>query len=161
VVAVGDSTGVADMLQLPVGDPLVDDKGKPLPGTRFYIPGSVLNAQVDTGHPLAFGVGASVPLFFDSSPVFTLPAGGKAMTVVASFDSANPLLSGWAFGQAHLKGADAIVDACVGKGHLFLMGPEVNQGPSRTRRSSSCSTGSISPRRTARPGAAAVTAGSS
>lgn len=38
-----------------------------------------------------------------------------------------PLRSGWAFGQERLEGATAVVDACVGPGHLFLMGPEVNQ----------------------------------
>lgn len=37
------------------------------------------------------------------------------------------MMSGWGLGQARLAGAAAIVDACVGRGHVFLMGPEVNQ----------------------------------
>ncbi len=130
VIAVGDSTGIADMLKVPVADPLVetaDGKTRPLPNTRFYIPGSILRAQVDQSHPLAYGVPATVPLFFDSSPVFSVPADAKGVRAVASFTTAAPLMSGWAFGQEHLKGADAIVDACVDGGHLLLMGPEVNQ----------------------------------
>jgi len=127
VIALGDSTGVAEMLKLPIDDPLVDEKAKPLPGTKFYIPGSVLQAKVDQANPLAFGVTSTVPLFFDSSPVFHVADGAKGIRTVASFATDRPLLSGWAFGQEHLKGADAIVDACVGRGHLFLMGPEVNQ----------------------------------
>lgn len=126
VIAVGDSTGVAEMLKLPLADPLTED-GKPLPSTKFYIPGSVLRAEVDTAAPLAFGVPSEVPLFFDSNPVFHLVGGAKGMRAVASFTRPDPLMSGWAYGQARLKGADAIVDACVGKGHVFLMGPEVNQ----------------------------------
>jgi hypothetical protein len=130
VIAVGDSTGVADMLKVPVADPLVETvegKMRPLPNTKFYIPGSVLQAQVNQAHPLAYGVPATVPLFFDSSPVFTPAPGAKGVQAVASFASEAPLMSGWAFGQQRLKGADAIVDACVDGGHLLLMGPEVNQ----------------------------------
>jgi hypothetical protein len=126
VIAVGDSTGVAEMLKLPLADPLTEG-GKPLPSTKFYIPGSVLRAEVDTAAPLAFGVPAQVPLFFESSPVFHVTDGARGVRAVASFSRPDPLMSGWAYGQARLKGADAIVDACVGKGHVFLMGPEVNQ----------------------------------
>jgi hypothetical protein len=130
VVAMGESTGVAEMLKLPISNPLmetVDGKARPLPGTKFYIPGSVLQAQVSQGEPLAYGVGSTVPLFFDSSPVFHVTEGATGIKTVASFATETPLMSGWAFGQNHLKGTDAILDACVGKGHLFLMGPEVNQ----------------------------------
>ena len=126
VVAVGDSTGVAEMLKLPVADPMTE-AGKPLPSTKFYIPGSVLRAEVDPADPLAFGVPAQVPLFFDSSPLFRVADGAKGVRVVASFTSETPLMSGWAYGQGRLRGAEAILDACVGKGHVFLMGPEVNQ----------------------------------
>lgn len=129
VLAVGDSTGLAEMLGLPLSNPLtetVDGKTRPLPNTRFYIPGSVVQARVDTANPLAFGAPDKVALFFDSSPVFKA-ADGAAVRVVASFDSDNPLMSGWALGQKQLKGAGAIVQACVGKGSLVLMGPEVNQ----------------------------------
>lgn len=130
VVAVGDSTGVAEMLKLPVSNPLVetvDGKTQPLPGTKFYVPGSVMSADVALGEPLTYGATKTVPIFFDSSPMFRINDGAKGMKSLVSITSENSLISGWAFGQAHLKGTDAIVEACVGKGHLYLMGPEVNQ----------------------------------
>ena len=37
----------------------------------------------------------------------------------------SPLRSGWAWGQEHLDGGLAIVDAPVGKGRLALFGPQV------------------------------------
>ncbi len=141
VVAVGESTGVAEMLNLPsmrlavtalvaVSDPLTetaDGKTRPLSSTKFYIPGSVVRVQVDQANPLAFGVTPQVALFFDSSPVFRVADGAKGVSTVAAFRGEDPLMSGWALGQKRLDGAAAIVDACVGRGHVFLMGPEVNQ----------------------------------
>ncbi len=130
VIAVGDSTGVAEMLKLPIDDPMVETvagKTTHLPNTKFYIPGSVVKAQVDGADPLAFGVTPTVAMFFDSSPVFRIADGAQGIKAVASFQGDNSLMSGWALGQQRLNGATAIVDACVGKGHLFLMGPEVNQ----------------------------------
>lgn len=130
VVAVGDSTGVADMLKVSVTNPLtetVDGKVKPLPGTKFYIPGSVVSARLDTRQPLAWGMAADTPMFFDSSPVFRIDPSAKGIKPVGTFATKTPLMSGWAFGQERLEGTTAVVDACVGKGHLFLMGPEVNQ----------------------------------
>ena len=35
------------------------------------------------------------------------------------------LRSGWAWGEAYLEGGVAIIDADVGRGKLFLFGPEV------------------------------------
>jgi hypothetical protein len=130
ILAVGESTGVADMLHAPVVDPLVETangKTAPLPSTKFYIPGSILEAHVRAGSPLAYGVGATVPLFFDSSPVFRLAEGARGVSPIVTFEGQDPLLSGWALGQKRLDGTVAIADACVDGGHLFLMGPEVNQ----------------------------------
>ena len=39
--------------------------------------------------------------------------------------SAEPLRSGWAWGQNRLYGGVAVAAAEVGKGHLYLYGPEV------------------------------------
>jgi len=44
---------------------------------------------------------------------------------VAWFDSPAPLRSGWAWGQHYLEGGAAMLEATVGKGHLFLFGPEM------------------------------------
>ena len=36
-----------------------------------------------------------------------------------------PLRSGWAWGQHYLEGGAAAVEATVGKGKVFLFGPEI------------------------------------
>ena len=49
----------------------------------------------------------------------------KGVKAVAWFDSPTPLRSGWAWGQNYLEGGAAVVEASVGKGKVFLFGPEV------------------------------------
>ena len=44
---------------------------------------------------------------------------------MAWYDSSAPLRSGWAWGQQHLNGSGAVVEASAGKGKLFLFGPEI------------------------------------
>ncbi len=68
-----------------------------------------------------------VDIFFNNSPVFRLhpEADKKGVSTVAWFDSDKPLRSGWAWGQDRLYGGVAVAAAEVGKGRLFLYGPEV------------------------------------
>ncbi len=66
-------------------------------------------------------------MFFDNSPVFRLDpsATAKGVKPIAWFDSPTPLRSGWAYGQGYLNGGVQVLDATVGKGKLFLFGPEI------------------------------------
>jgi hypothetical protein len=133
VLAIGSSTNLAYDLDLPITNALVPAGGnKPLSREEFYIPGSVLETRVNTSNPLAFGIPDSVAVLFDHSPAFRLTGGesaqaggGAAVQRVAWFDSPTPLRSGWAWGQKYLDQTTAIVDATVGKGKLFLYGPEI------------------------------------
>ena len=127
VVTVGNAGSLGEALGLPVTDPLTkagkDGKRVPLAATEFYIPGSILSAKFDVSDPIAFGMPETADVFYYNSPVFTVtdPAAKK----VAWFDSETPLRSGWAWGQKALNGTTAVVDAKLGKGHVFLLGPEV------------------------------------
>ena len=47
-------------------------------GEKFYIPGSLMRADVDTTNPLAYGMPSQVDIFFDSSPTFRLPPNAAA-----------------------------------------------------------------------------------
>jgi hypothetical protein len=109
-----------------VGDHLVEN-GEALPRTKFYVPGSLLRTEVDSTHPLAAGLGSAVDVVFDASPVFALAADAEAHGVrrVAWFSGSAPLRSGWAWGQEHLDGGAAVLEAQVGKGKVFLFGPEI------------------------------------
>ena len=127
VLTIGSSTALGQHLGLPIGNKLVDGKGAPLAAEQYYVPGSVLRVKVDTTQPLAQGLRADTDVYFDNSPVFTLPADARAqgLTPIAWFDSPTPLRSGWAWGQAQLQDGVAIAEAKVGQGRLVLFGPEI------------------------------------
>ena len=127
VVAIGSSAlNLATHLQLPIDNHLTQD-GRPLERTKYYVPGSVLGARVDTAHPLAHGMAERTDVFFDNSPVFRLRADAARAGVrsVAWFDNATPLRSGWAWGQHYLENGIIAVEATLGKGRVVLYGPEI------------------------------------
>ncbi len=131
VVAIGGSTALASMLGLPVANALVERSPtsgeRPLSNEKFYVPGSILNVAVNDKLGVAMGFGDSVDVFFDNSPAFRLQpdAATRGVKPVAWFDSAHPLRSGWAWGQNYLDGTVAMAQATVGRGQLFLFGPEI------------------------------------
>jgi len=127
VITIGTSGNLAMHLGLPIGNHMVDESGRPLPEEEYYIPGSILQARVDNSQPIAYGLGEHVDMMFDDSPVFRLQSGAEAQGVrrVASYDSATPLRSGWAWGQERLRNGLAAIEADVGAGKLFMFGPEV------------------------------------
>jgi len=131
IVAFGGSAVLGHHLGLPISDHLVevqqDGTERALPGTKFYVPGSIMQVAVDNTNPLAFGLEKKVDVFFDSSPVMELAPNSSLMGIkpVAWFDSKQSLRSGWAWGQHYLDGGTAAVEASLGKGKVFLFGPEI------------------------------------
>jgi len=117
ILAIGDSTKLAYQLDLPITDALAN-----LTRRDFYVPGSVLQARVDNNRPLGYGMPEHADFFFDSSPAFRVKAGAN---VVAWYDTAEPLRSGWAWGQKALENAASVVEVDVGKGKVVLYGPEI------------------------------------
>jgi hypothetical protein len=127
VVAIGESaTNLAAFLKLPIESQLTEN-GAPLPRTKFYVPGSVLSARVDNSQPVAQGMTDHVDVFFDDSPAFKLLPNASGVTRVAWYDTPTPLRSGWAWGQKYLENGLVAAEAKVGKGRVFLFGPEILQ----------------------------------
>jgi hypothetical protein len=130
LLAVGSSTSVAGMMNVPVANaPTEMVKGvlTPVPPDRFYIPGSLLKAHANTRDPIAYGVPANVIVDFDSSPTFVLEpdAALKGVRSIAWYDDDDLLASGWAWGAKYINHTTAIAEADMGKGKLVLYGPEV------------------------------------
>jgi hypothetical protein len=131
ILSIGSSTSVGTHAGLPIANAMVekmpDGSERPLPREKLYIPGSIVRMRVDNSNPLAYGMPDACDAFFDNSPVFRLrpEAALQKVTPVAWFDSDSPLRSGWAWGQRYLRDGVAVVDARVGKGKLFLFGPEI------------------------------------
>jgi hypothetical protein len=131
VIAIGSSSiNLATFLELPIDDHLTEN-GAPIPRSKYFVPGSILTARVDTRHQVAAGMGDRVDVFFDNSPVFRLRPEGTAsagtVRSIAMFDSPAPLRSGWAWGQRYLDGGVVALEAQVGKGRAYLFGPEILQ----------------------------------
>jgi len=130
VLTVGSSTSLAKHLGLPITSALVEKTAtgeRPLPEEKYYVPGSVLRAKVDSTQPIAHGIPGELDVFFDNSPVFRLGAGADALGLkrIAWFDSESPLRSGWAWGAPYLNQGVVVVSAPVGKGTLYMFGPEI------------------------------------
>jgi hypothetical protein len=127
LLLVGGATAIAQRIEASVTDALAvraDGSERSLRRDEYFVPGSILQANVDNTVPLAFGIDRQVDVFFDNSPVFRLVDRGAARRV-AWFASAAPLRSGWAVGQQHLEGAVAIADLTLGAGHMAVFGPQI------------------------------------
>lgn len=129
-IGIGGSARLAELVGAPLAlaqQQMVNGEARPLDTKRFFIPGSVLRAQVDPRQPLAYGLPAEVDLFFNRSPSFVPAVGTGTAAPVAWFEGRSLLRSGWAVGQEQLAGTIAVADIDVGRGKLFVMGPEVVQ----------------------------------
>ena len=130
LLTIGSSTNLSTFLKLPVTNaPMEMVKGelKPVPPDRFYIPGSLIKAHVDTKDPIAFGVPPDITVDFDNSPSFTLNPDAEltGMHTIAWYGDGDLLASGWAWGQTYIDHTTAIAASPLGKGKIVLYGPEV------------------------------------
>jgi hypothetical protein len=130
IVTIGDSTSLAQFFGLPLHNGLVertaDGQEHPLPREKFFVPGSVLQVNVDNTNPVAYGMGSTADVFFENSPVFRMApeAELKGVKPIAWVPNATPLRSGWAWGQGYLEGTVAAAEAPMGEGKVFLLGVE-------------------------------------
>lgn len=127
ILTIGSSTRLANHFGLPVKNHLTGRTGEPLGQDDFYIPPSILDMKVDSSLPVAYGVGERANAIYAGSPVFRFGADYDTNVIkpIAWFDHDRPLQSGWAWGQERLFGGTSMVQAKVGKGKLFMFGPEI------------------------------------
>ena len=68
IVTIGDATELAQFFGLPVRDGLVERTSsgpeRSLPREKFYVPGSVLEVNVDNTNPVAYGMPSVADVFF-------------------------------------------------------------------------------------------------
>ncbi len=131
VVTIGSSANLAYHLGLPIKNAITEmnnGKERVLPGEKFYIPGSILQVAVAPSVKANWGMKNKVDVYFNNSPVFKVQPAAIAsgtITPLAWFASDKTLRSGWAFGQAYLQDGVAAFEATIGKGKLFVYGPEI------------------------------------
>ena len=105
--------------QLPVSD-ISESLGK----DGLYIPGSLVKIQLTDDHPINYGMGEAIGVFFRGKPVFTtsLPTFDMDRKVIAKFPDEKILISGYAENEEKLKDKSALVWLKKGKGQLVLFG---------------------------------------
>jgi hypothetical protein len=101
--------------------------------TEYSLPGTIVNLEVDTSQPLAYGMPRTCAAYYTSGPVFgtSVPGAGVRRSVVARFPEYGDqvVASGWAAGTQHMAGRAAVVEAELGKGKVVLFGPRIqNRG---------------------------------
>ena len=126
VIAVGSSSWLGQYAGLPLSDHLVEN-GRPLSGEQYYTPGSIHSLKIEHDSPLTHGLEDRLDVMISHSPLFDLAPGADAAGVVRLgwFDTDRPLRSGWAWGQEHMQGGTALIQARLGDGELFLFTPRI------------------------------------
>jgi hypothetical protein len=130
LLAIGSSTGIYESFHLPLQSAamkIVKGKEQAVSPEEFYIPGSLMRAQVDTANPVGYGMPKKVDVFFDRSPAFRADpdAAQSGVQTIAWYAGGDLLDSGWAWGQQYLNNSIAVAQAKMGKGKVLLYGPEV------------------------------------
>jgi hypothetical protein len=125
-IAIGSSANLAYHAGLPVQNHLMEN-GRPLSREQYFTPGSVLDMKVEHVSPLTHGFDGRTDVLFSHSPTFSLAAGAEAQGVstIGWYDTANPLRSGWAWGERYLENGVGALEADYGQGKIFIFGPKI------------------------------------
>jgi len=101
---------------LPVRDLL-----RGLDRTKYFAPGSIVGLEVDTTTAVGHGLPHKTAAWLEGGSAFEVPA-ADGTRVVARYDRAPTLLSGWLEGAAHIAGKPAVVQVSFGRGRVVLFG---------------------------------------
>jgi hypothetical protein len=97
------------------------------PQSLFYCPGSLLNNEFDPNNPIAWGMPAAWPVFFDDDQAYRLrPGFGIDSKVVSRYPRENVLASGWLLGEEYLKDQANIISFKAGKGTIVTYGSQID-----------------------------------
>jgi hypothetical protein len=134
LVAIGSAVETArDLLDLPIEkvlpEPAAGRRGSGDAATlRFYCPGSLLQNEFNPAHPVAFGMPAAWPVFFESDQAYRLRPGFDIQSeVVARYPAKGPILqSGWLLGEDLLRDQANVIAFRVGRGYVVTLGSQVD-----------------------------------
>ncbi|MEM4452949.1 MAG: hypothetical protein QW182_07110, partial [Thermosphaera sp.] len=115
VVTMGESVELLTKgFNLPLRDVSEDIKDP----RQFFCPGSTLKIQVDTTHPLGFGMPKQALAVFVDRPVLEIVPShmNEKFKVVARYPERDILQSGWLIGENILSRKPALLEAEIGRG---------------------------------------------
>lgn len=120
LVALGDATGLL-VDKLPLG---VKDLKRTLTRDQHFAPGTIVNLQVDTAHPMGYGLAPDTFGYYINSPFFELTEGfsSQKVSVVARYPNTDVNASGWLRGENLMFGRAAVVAIEMNPGKVILFG---------------------------------------
>lgn len=89
---------------------------------QFYAPGTLVRGELDSTHPLAWGMPSESALYFARGEAFRPVAWPRPTDVVARYAERKVLVGGFLQGEEHLEGRPALVEIPVGRGRVVLFG---------------------------------------
>ena len=91
---------------------------------QHFAPGTILNVEVDTAHPLGYGMEARTFGFYNNSPFFSMTEGfsTQKLSVVARYPNSTVVASGWLRGEELMTGRAAVVSMDTTPGRIVLFG---------------------------------------
>jgi hypothetical protein len=97
---------------------------KGLTREQHYAPGAILRLEVDTQHPVGYGMADETFGFYVNSPFFSIVEGfaSQRTRVVARYPNTNVVASGWLKGEDLMAGRAAVVSIDLNPGRVMLFG---------------------------------------
>ena len=120
LIALGAASDLAiERFAVPVKDLKVG-----LTRDQHFAPGTILKIEVDTSHPLGYGMEAETYGFYNNSPFFALTEGfsSQKTTIVARYPNSGVVASGWLRGEELMAGRAAVVSVDLNPGRIILFG---------------------------------------
>jgi hypothetical protein len=120
LIALGETTNLL-IEKLPLG---VKNLKQTYTRDQHHAPGTIVNLQVDTSHPVGFGAAPETYGFYVNSPFFELTEGfsSQKVSVIARYPNTNVLASGWLRGDELMQGRAAVVAIDENPGKIVLFG---------------------------------------
>lgn len=100
----------------------VENSVKGVDRAKFFTGGSIMEVEINPGHPVMSGMPDNASIFVYSSPVFSVQEGFQGEVLARYQAKGSPLRSGYLVGESYLNGKAAALDVKHGKGHVLLFG---------------------------------------
>jgi hypothetical protein len=120
LIAFGAATDLAiDRLQVPIRN-----VKRSLRREQHYAPGTILRIEVNTTHPLGYGMAPHTFGFYNNNPFFaTVDASSDPRaSIIAQYPTENVVASGWLKGEENIAGRAAVVSIDLNPGRIVLFG---------------------------------------
>ena len=123
VITIGNSSKLAEDLQLGITNHLVDTTNKPLKRETFYTPGSVLTATLNNTLKSALGYPREIDLYFSNNNVYKIQ--DPSIKPILWFANEKVLKSGWSWGEKYLKDGVIGFEKQIEKGKITVFTPDI------------------------------------